>query len=240
MTIDDGAFHEALDRLVPVRRDAAPDWTAVLRRALETPAAPAPTPRKRYRLALAIAAVVAALAAPVLAVGATHNWFEPRSGGTVPEPVFVPVRGRPAGWVRTGNSWFVVYVKGGGGRCGYDGATWRIALVETTKLPARVVDDRRISGAMCGNDLQWVKAGRFSDGRHHEVAFMLWTTPAIGATTYLYRTDRGKLSLLATFPGDRVTLKRGTVTVTYENRGRSPHGELEDVYRFRDGRYVKG
>jgi hypothetical protein len=28
------------------------------------------------------------------------------------------------------------------------------------------------------------------------------------------------------------------VTVTYENVGRSPHGELEDVYRFRDGRYT--
>jgi hypothetical protein len=29
-----------------------------------------------------------------------------------------------------------------------------------------------------------------------------------------------------------VTLGRGTVTVRFENRGRSAHGELEDVYRF--------
>jgi len=27
-------------------------------------------------------------------------------------------------------------------------------------------------------------------------------------------------------------LGRGIVTVSFENRGRSPHGELEDVYRF--------
>jgi hypothetical protein len=32
-------------------------------------------------------------------------------------------------------------------------------------------------------------------------------------------------------------LGRGTVTVSFENRGRSRHGEIEDVYRFADGRY---
>jgi hypothetical protein len=66
---------------------------------------------------------------------------------------------------------------------------------------------------------------------------MLWTTPAIGATTYVYRLDGGRLRRLARFGGDRVTLSAGTVTVGYENRGRSPHGELEDVYRFVGGRY---
>jgi hypothetical protein len=48
-----------------------------------------------------------------------------------------------------------------------------MALVETSRVPVRVVADRRIAGAMCGNELAWVRAGRFSDGRHREVALML-------------------------------------------------------------------
>ncbi len=67
----------------------------------------------------------------------------------------------------------------GAGFGGPSGA-WR---VETSRLPVHVVDDRLIAGAMCGNELAWVRAGRFSDGRHREVAFMLWTDPSIGATT---------------------------------------------------------
>jgi hypothetical protein len=82
-----------------------------------------------------------------------------------------------------------------------------------------------------------VRAGRFSDGRHREVAFMLWTTPSIGARTSIYRVDADRFRLVATFGGDNVRLGHGTVTVGYENRGRSPHGEIEDVYRFVDGRY---
>jgi hypothetical protein len=121
--------------------------------------------------------------------------------------------------------------------CGLDGVSWRMALVETTQLPMRVIADRRISGAMCGNELAWVRAGRFSDGRHPEVAFMLWTTPAIGAWTYIYRLDGGRFHLLAKFGGDQVKLARGTVTVGFENRGRSPHGELKDVYRFAGNHY---
>jgi len=38
--------------------------------------------------------------------------------------------------------------------------------------------------------------------------------------------------------GDKVTLGRGTVTVSFENRGRSRHGEIEDVYRFTGGKYT--
>ena len=67
---------------------------------------------------------------------------------------------------------------------------------------------------------------------------MLWSTPSIGAVTYIYRLDAGAhLNLLAKFGGDRVTIGVGTVTVAFENRGRSPRGEIEDVYRFLDGRY---
>jgi len=66
---------------------------------------------------------------------------------------------------------------------------------------------------------------------------MLWATPSLGATTYIYRLDRGRLLLLASFGGDKVVLGKGTVTVSFENRGRSPHGEIEDVYRFVHGRY---
>jgi hypothetical protein len=90
---------------------------------------------------------------------------------------------------------------------------------------------------MCGNSLAWVKAGRFSDGQHPEAAFMLWATPSLGATTYIYRLDGERLSPLTTFGGDRVDVRQGTVTVSFENRGRSPHGEIEDVYRWQGGRY---
>jgi hypothetical protein len=97
--------------------------------------------------------------------------------------------------------------------------------------------DCRVSGAGCGNALAWVQPGRFSDGKHAEAAFMLWADPALGATTYIYRIDGEQLALLATFAGDTVTLSRGTVTVSFENRGRSAHGEIEDVYRWRGGQY---
>jgi hypothetical protein len=160
--------------------------------------------------------------------------------GTIPQSVFDSVRGRIAGWAQsTGGYWFAVYVdRKGSDWCGLSGASWRMALVETRQLPVRVVGDRRIGGAMCGNTLSWVRAGRFSDGRHAEVAFMLWSTPSIGAVTYIYRLDAGAhLNLLAKFGGDRVTIGVGTATVAFENRGRSPRGEIEDVYRFLNGRY---
>jgi hypothetical protein len=112
-----------------------------------------------------------------------------------------------------------------------------MALVEPKPLPVHIVADRRISGAMCGNELAWTRAGRFSDGRHREAAFMLWTTPSIGATAFVYRIDGDGFRLLASFRGDRVVLGRGVVTVSFENRGRSAHGELQDVYRFDGTRY---
>ena len=73
----------------------------------------------------------------------------------------------------------------------------------------RVTADRRLTGAMCGNSLAWVRAGRFSDGKHPDVAFMLWSTPSIGATTDVYRIGGERLQLLARFGGDKVTLGRG-------------------------------
>lgn len=238
MSSDHTVIRERLEALVPARTEAEPDWTGVLERAIDkAPAAETSFFGRKRRLAFALAFVALALAAPLIAVGATQNWWLSSNGGVVPEPVFLPVHGRPAGWARAGSYWFVVYVKGGRGCGGLNGGTWRMALVETTQLPERVVADRRIGGAMCGNSLTWVKAGRFSDGRHQEVAFMLWTTPSIGAWTYLYRIDDGHLNQLAKFSGDSVKLSAGTVSVTYENRARSSHGEIEDIYRFKDGHY---
>jgi len=157
---------------------------------------------------------------------------------TVPGDVANAVHGRVVGWARTGGDWFVVYLdRTGGDWCGMQGASWRIALVETRQLPVRVTSDRRLSGAMCGNSLAWVQGGRFSDGAHEEAAFMLWATPSLGATTYIYRVDGGRLALLAKFGGDRVVVRRGTVTVSFENRGRSRNGDIEDVYRFSGGAY---
>ncbi|TML38448.1 MAG: hypothetical protein E6G23_10235 [Actinobacteria bacterium] len=112
-----------------------------------------------------------------------------------------------------------------------------MALVSTAPAPPHVAADRRIGGAMCGNELAWVQSGRFSDGRHREAAFMLWTTPSIGARAYIYRVRRHGFRLLASFGGDRVMLRRGIVRVGFENPGRSPHGEMLDVYRFSGGRY---
>jgi hypothetical protein len=126
---------------------------------------------------------------------------------TVPSPVLEATRDEPVGWVASGVDWFVVSLRGKGtGACGYSGKTWRIALVETAELPVRTVTARRLGTAECGNRLAWVRAGRFSDGRHREVAFMLWATPALGATAYVYRAGDRSLRLLATFGGDRVLL----------------------------------
>lgn len=157
---------------------------------------------------------------------------------TVPQSVFDAVHGRIDGWARTPGGWLVVYVdRPGSDWCGLRGAAWRMALVETKRLPVRVTATKQISGAGCGNELGWVRAGRFSDGRHQEVAFMLWADPALGATTFIYRIDAGRFRLLATFGGDRVVIGRGTVRVSFENRGRSAHGEIEDIYRWQNGRY---
>src|SRR5439155_20237287 len=102
---------------------------------------------------------------------------------TVPAPVAEAVHGRVFGWARSGTGWFAVYVdRRGGDWCALRGASWRMALVDTTATPFKLTADRRIGGAMCGNELAWVRSGRFSDGRHREVAFMLSTTPSIGAT----------------------------------------------------------
>jgi hypothetical protein len=188
------------------------------------------TPRRSVARAPAAVATVASIAFLLSsAVGAA---------ATVPGDVVNAVHGRVVGWTRSSSDWFVVYLdRSGGGWCGMQGASWRIALVETKRLPVRVTADRRLSGAGCGNALAWVQAGRFSDGRHQEAAFMLWATPSLGATTYIYRIDGERLALLARFGGDKVVLGRGTVTVSFENRGRSAHGEIEDVYRWQGGRY---
>jgi hypothetical protein len=176
--------------------------------------------------ALVLAMVVVGIGAPGAA------------SAIVPPPVVEAIHGRVVGWAKTGSDWFAVYADGkGGGWCGLEGASWRMALVETSRLPVRTVADKRIGGAMCGNELAWVRAGRFSDGRHREVAFMLWTDPSIGASAYIYRVDGSRFRFLAKFIGDRVTLGHGTVTVSFENRGRSLHGEIEDVYRFSRSHY---
>jgi hypothetical protein len=160
------------------------------------------------------------------------------SAATVPTPVLDAVQGRVAGWAASPGGFVAVYTdRRGGGWCGLEGATWWIALVRSKD--DRTVSSRRVGGAMCGNSLAWVRAGRFSDGRHPEVAFMLWTTPSIGATTYIYRIEGTKLVRLAVFPGDKVELGRGTVTASFENAGRNPHGKLRETYRFENGRYVR-
>ncbi len=159
---------------------------------------------------------------------------------TVPEPVVSAVHGRIVGWTRSPPNWFAVYVEGkGGGWCGLDGASWWIALVRTPtpQSAPTTASAQRLGGAMCGNTLAWVRAGRFSDGRHREVAFMLWATPSIGATTYVYRIEGNRLERLAAIPGDRVTLGHGTVTARFENAGRSPDDRSVDRYVFRSGRY---
>ena len=160
---------------------------------------------------------------------------------TVPAPILSTVHGRVVGWTRSGPDWFVVYLAGAGNRsCELGGsASWRMALVATKPLPAHVADDRPIGmgGSMCGNQLSWVRSGRFSDGRHREVAFMLLATPSLGGTASIYRIGRERFRKVASFNGDRVVSRRGVVRVSFDNRGRSPRGELVDIYRFSQGRY---
>jgi hypothetical protein len=177
-------------------------------------------------------ALAAALGAVAFAAGAQSF------AATLPESLLTTIHGRVVGWARSGNELFAVYLdRPGVGWCGLEGATWRIALVSVALQGDRVQAERSLGPAMCGNELAWVRAGRFSDGRHAEVAFMLWATPSLGATTSIYRVDGGRLNLLASFPGDRVELAAGSVTVDYENTGRSPNSRLENVYRFESGRY---
>jgi hypothetical protein len=71
----------------------------------------------------------------------------------------------------------------------------RIESQRTVIAGDSAVADRRIGGTMCGNELAGVRAGRFSDGRHREVAFMLWTTPSIGAWTSIYCVGGAGVSL---------------------------------------------
>jgi len=162
----------------------------------------------------------------------------PARADTVPEPVSFGIHGRVMGWAQSKPDWFAVYVdRTGGDWCGLRRASWWIGLVDTTKQPERLVYSRKLGSAMCGNSLAWVRAGRFSDGHHPEVAFMLWQTPSLGATTYVYRIADGTLQLLASVPGDTVTLGPGVITARFENSGRSPDGKAKDVYRFEAGRY---
>jgi hypothetical protein len=160
------------------------------------------------------------------------------SAATVPDQVLDAVHGRVAGWAPSPGGFVAVYVdRRGGGWCGLEGASWRVALVSSKA--DRAASSTRVDGAMCGNSLAWVRAGRFSDGRHPEVAFMLWTTPSIGATTYIYRIDGTKLVRLAAVPGDKVSLGRGTITARFENAGRNPDGKVREAYRFENGRYTR-
>jgi hypothetical protein len=176
---------------------------------------------------LRAACAVAVLAA--LAAGVSR-------AATVPGAVQNAVHGRVAGWASSPGGYVAVYLdRPGGGWCGLDGSDWRLGVVSTRA--ERLSSSLRIGSAMCGNSLAWLKEGRFSDGRHPEVAFQLWTTPSIGATTYVYRIVGPRLVKLASFPGDTVTLGRGTVTVRFENAGRNPDGKLREVYRFEGGRY---
>jgi hypothetical protein len=158
------------------------------------------------------------------------------TAATVPGAVLDAVHGRVAGWVSSPGGFVAVYLDHpGGGWCGLEGAAWRLGVVNAKA--ERLSSSLRIGSAMCGNSLAWLKEGRFSDGRHPEVAFQLWTTPSIGATTYVYRIEGARLVKLGSFPGDKVTVGRGTVTASFENAGRNPQGKLRDVYRFVNGRY---
>ena len=158
------------------------------------------------------------------------------AAATVPAAVQDAVHGRVAGWASTPGGYVAVYLDHAGrGWCGLEGANWWLGVVNTGAQ--RLSSSLRIGSAMCGNSLAWVKEGRFSDGRHPEVAFMLWTTPSIGATTYVYRIDGSRLVKLGSFPGDKITLGRGTITASFENAGRNPDGKIREIYRFAGDRY---
>jgi hypothetical protein len=185
-------------------------------------------------IAMSRAQVGGALAAVALAAALAGA----SAASTVPAPVVFTVHGKVVGWVSAPAAYVAVYVEGrGGGWCGLDGASWWIGLVDTSSETARLAATHRLGYAMCGTSLNWVRAGRVLHGRPTDVAFQLWATPSLGATTYVYRLAGTRLVRLGAFAGDRVTLGRGTVSVGFENRGRSPKGDLRETYRFEGGRY---
>jgi hypothetical protein len=158
------------------------------------------------------------------------------TAATVPAAVQDAVHGRVAGWASGPDGFIAVYLDhAGGGWCGLEGADWRVGVV--SPRAGRLSSSLRIGSAMCGNSLAWMREGRFSDGRHAEVAFMLWTTPSIGARTYVYRIEGPRLVKLGSFAGDKVAIGHGTITATFENAGRDRNGKLRETYRFEGGRY---
>jgi hypothetical protein len=72
------------------------------------------------------------------------------------------------------------------------GASWRLALVETRRLPVRVTANHRLTGAGCANSLAWVRTGSFSAAstprqRTVTVSFEKRGRSANGETEDVYR-----------------------------------------------------
>jgi len=241
-----------IKQLTPLRKTERGDWSSVLASVEQHASRPAlrgtardrePQPRarflarKRQRVCLAAFAILLGLVVPVLALGATRGWFT-RSGSTVPSPLLFAVHGRIMGWTRTDDGWAIVFLSGkASGRCGMNGASWHLGIASGHPLPFHLTSVEAVEPAMCGNRLQWVRSGSFSDGKHTEVAFMLWTTPSLGASAYVYRVTEGRLELLRRFAGDGFTLEKGKVVATFENRQRSPNGHLTMTYVYAHGNY---
>lgn len=160
-------------------------------------------------------------------------------GGSVPYPVYTAVHGRVVGWQPLGRGYAVAYLSGRpAGWCGFEGGSWRLALVrESTTGPSRVIVRRRLEESMCGNELVWLRTGRLTDGRHSEVALSILTTPSIGATAWVFRIRGARLVLVRRFFADRIAIEPGVVRLSWLP-GHSPDGKTTlQVWRFVRGAY---
>jgi hypothetical protein len=170
------------------------------------------------------------------------------AGVAPPEPLRHAVHGRIAAWQRSdllvedGREWAVAYHVLKRKACdGEFNGTWRLTILTATVDRAI---DRPFDRSYCGTGLVWLRAGRFTDGRHPEVAVDLAVTPSIGHQARIFRVEGRRLRLLRTFNADRVRFvdrsgdRRPEFVLSWHHRARSPGGRAsEQVWRWQNGRY---
>jgi len=172
--------------------------------------------------------------AAVLALGLAVSGAA--STATVPLPVLEAIQGRPVGWAPTGPDWFVDYLKAGEGSVWIRGCDlrWRAFPPRRRRRTSQPIV--RI-GRSNVRQTSWpgFRAGRFSDADIGRRIHALDNAVDRSAGLH-HRVRRQGFRLLASFGG--IESCSGAASSGWlENPGRSPHGEMLDVYRFSGGRY---
>jgi len=173
--------------------------------------------------------------AAVLALGLAVSGAA--STATVPLPVLEAIQGRPVGWAPNRSRLVVVYLKGrGGAQCGFEGATWRMALVSTAPAAAarrsRSTDRRSNVRQRAGLVRAVGSATADIGGRIHAL-----TTPSIRSAGYIYRVaGRGSASFLVR-RGSEVMLRRASSGLASRTLAAVRTAKCSTSTRFSGGRY---